>query len=331
MTKKQKRLALATGIGVSLVGLSVTAFFGVTDYFINYAIMRPEPSDEDDPLAPSYEKSEEEQANKDAGKAKVAQWKTEVQGHPLTMSSYDGLQLWGMTYPQEKDSDLWLIAVHGYQSEHSSVEDFAVECYERGYNVLLPDLRGHGNSEGDYIGMGLHDSIDILSWIDVIIEGNPNAKILLFGQSMGAATVMITAGQEGLPENVQAVIEDCGYTDSYQMMVEQLDYRYGLPEFPLMPMTNFMAEFRTDYDMRDASPMEFLQNATVPILFIHGDQDTFVLPYMIDELYQSYEGEKEYLMVEGADHVASRNVAPTLYFDTVFSFLEKHMPDTNSN
>lgn len=326
MTKKQKKIAIGSAVGVSLLGVTLGAVWGVTDYFINYAIMRPEPSEEDDPLAPSYEKSPEEQANKDEGKARVAEWKAQHQGNPLQLSSYDGLNLWAMQYAQEDPSDLWLIAVHGYQSEHSSVEDVAEQCFQRGYNVLLPDLRGHGNSEGAYIGMGLHDSLDILSWIDVIVEGNPEAKIVLFGQSMGAATVMITAGQEALPDNVFAVIEDCGYTESYQMMVEQLDYRYGLPEFPLMPMTNFMAEFRTDYDMKDASPMNYLQSATVPILFIHGDEDTFVLPYMQLELYSAYQGEKEILTIAGADHVASRNVEPTAYYDTFFSFLEKYQP-----
>lgn len=326
MTKKQKKIAIGSAVGVSLIGLTLGAVWGVTDYFINYAIMRPVPSDEDDPLAPTYEKSPTEQANKDASNEKVALWKENVQGHPLHLTSYDGLQLWAMTYAQEEPSDLWVIAVHGYQSSHSSVEDIAEQCFQHGYNVLLPDLRGHGNSEGAYIGMGLHDSVDILAWIDVIIEGNPNAKIVLFGQSMGAATVMITAGQENLPENVFAVIEDCGYTESYQMMVEQLDYRYGLPEFPLMPMTNFMAEFRTDYDMRDASPMEYLKTATVPILFIHGDQDTFVLPYMQGELYNAYTGEKDILTVAGADHVASRNVEPETYYQSFFSFLEKHQP-----
>ncbi len=327
MTKKSKKLAIGSGITLGLLGLASAVAYGVTDYFINYAIMRPAPNGPEDDRAPSYEKSPEEQANRELGDEKVAQWKSEVESHPLRLSSYDGLNLWANCFPQVEDSDLWVICVHGYQSEHSSVEDVGEAFYRQGYNVLLPDLRGHGNSEGEYIGMGLHDSLDILSWIDTILQGNPQGKIVLFGQSMGAATVMITAGQESLPQQVFAVVEDCGYTDSYQMMVEQLDYRYGLPEFPLMPMTNFMAEFRTDYDMRDASPMEYLKNATVPILFIHGDTDTFVLPYMLDELYNSYQGEKERLLVSGADHVASRNVEPENYFNTLFQFVEKHCPE----
>lgn len=327
--KQKKKVAIGSAIGLTAVGLTLGAVYGVADYFINYAIMRPEVAGEDDPLAPSYEKTPEEAATKAASKEKVAQWQQEVQINPLHTTSYDGLNLWAASYPQTVlPSNDWLIAVHGYQADHTYVEDLGAIYYEKGYNVLLPDLRGHGNSEGTYIGMGLHDSQDILTWIDVIIQGNPEANIVLHGESMGAATVMITAGQETLPSNVFAVIEDCGYTDGYQMMAEQLDYRYGLPEFPLLPVTNFFAEFRTDYDLKEASPLNYLQSATLPILFIHGDEDTYVLPYMQGVLYDSYQGEKEILVVEGADHVASRNVAPEAYFQTVFSFLEKHHPKT---
>lgn len=326
MTKKQKK-TLGSVVGLSAVGLAVGAVWGVTDYFINYAIMRPEVSEEPDPLAPTYDKSDAEQEAKNAGELRVSQWKEAVPPTDLYLSSYDGLTLWAHCYHQAEPTHNWVIAVHGYQVEHSTVEDVGEAYYAQGYHVLLPDLRGHGNSQGEYIGMGLHDSLDILAWIDLILLEDPEANIVLHGESMGAATVMITAGQEALPPQVFAVVEDCGYTNGYQMMVEQLDYRYGLPEFPLMPVTNFFAEFRTDYDLKDASPQEYLKNATLPILFIHGDADSYVLPYMQQELFDAYEGEKEMLVVAGADHVASRNVAQDVYYQTVFDFLEKHHPE----
>lgn len=325
LSTKQK-IGIATGLAVAGVSLIAGTVWSVTNYFVNYAIMRPEQNQEEDPLAPTYNKSEVEQINIALGKEKVAVLKSDTPPSEVYLTSDDGLSLWANQYLQEEDSDYWLVAVHGYQSDHYSVEDYAAEYFERNYNILIPDLRGHGNSEGDYIGMGLHDSLDILTWVNYILDWNPNAHIVLHGQSMGAATVMIAAGQEDLPDNVFAVIEDCGYTDGYQMMVEQLDYRYGLPPFPLMPLTNFLAEFRTNYDLKDASPLDFLESATVPILFIHGTEDTFVLPYMQEILYNAYQGPKEGLLIEGADHVASRNVDPDAYYTTVFDFLDKYKP-----
>lgn len=328
MTKKTKRIAAATA-GVAVMA-GVSGLVAASNYFVNYAILRPEPTDPqagDDPLAPSFDLSDTEQSTKNYYKEAVVQWQLACPPTSRERISSDGLSLWAKEYRQPQSSDLWVIGVHGYLTEHSSVEDICYEYFKRGYNVLLPDLRGHGNSQGDYVGMGLHDAQDVLDWIQVILEEQPQASFVLHGVSMGAATVMIAAGMEDLPPQVLAVVEDCGYTNSYQMMIEQLNYRYNLPGFPIVPMANFMAEFRTNYDLRDANPMEFLQQATLPILFIHGDQDIFVQPYMHTELVAAYEGPKDSLMMPGAGHAACRNLDAKTYYDRVFSFLETHVQE----
>lgn len=305
-----------------LLGLTAVGTM-IGNYFVNYGLVRSATPDEDDPLSPTYEKSEEEEAVIAYYDEKVEAWKEEYPPNEVYLTSHDGLKLWANEYINE-DDEYWLIAVHGYQSDYKAMEDISCEYYDKGYNIILPDLRAHGNSEGEYIGMGLNDSLDILLWIDYIIEQNPNAKIVLHGHSMGGATVMMTAGSEDLPSNVFAVIEDCGYTDAYQMMTEQLKYRFNIPGFPIMNFANVMSKVRADYNMKDASPIKSLENATVPILFIHGDADIFVLPYMHTELYESYTGPKDSLIVEGAGHVASRNIEPETYYKTVFDFIEKY-------
>lgn len=315
---KKKRKLILTALTVVLCFFA-GSLWAVTDYLISYALLRPEESS-------SSSNSSSKSRKTSATKEKVALWKEDTLMVPQEITSFDGLNLWAMSYLQESHSDLWLIGVHGYQSSYTSIEDVAMECHQRGFHVLLPDLRGHGNSEGEYIGMGFHDSWDILAWIDAIIGENPQANIALFGLSMGGATVMMTAGQESLPSNVFAVIEDCGYTDVYTMVEQQLYELYGVPAFPLLPITNFMAEFQTNYNLKDASPIEFLQSASLPMLFIHGDQDPYVLPFMQQELYHAYEGEKEILTIPQAGHVASRRTEPEIYYETFFSFLEKYQP-----
>lgn len=316
MSKKRKIVVVCISV---LLLIPILLWF-VTDYFIDYALMR---SDSNNTLAVSM-KSSKPRTQLSATQEKVAQWLTEITPIEMETTSFDGLNLWAMSYTQEKPSDLWLIGVHGYQSSYSSIEDVAMECYKRGYNVILPDLRGHGNSEGDYIGMGFHDSYDIISWVDVIVEQNPQAKIALYGLSMGGATVMITAGQGELTEHVFAVVEDCGYSEAYAMIEEQLDTIFNLPAFPLLPITNLFIELRINYSIKDASPLKFLEFATVPILFIHGADDKYVLPQMQEILYQSYEGEKEILTIESAGHTSSRRVGYDEYYDTLFAFLEKY-------
>lgn len=318
MSKKKKKLLL-TFVCFLFILLSIFLLW-VTDYLIDYTLMSTTTGET---LSTDMKKSNN-RGKLSTTQQKVVDWFSETNATPLQTSSFDGLSLSAMSYYQQTPSDLWLIGVHGYQSSYSAIEDIAMECHLRGYNVILPDLRGHGNSEGDYIGMGYHDSLDIISWINVIIQHNPQAKIALFGISMGGATVMMTAGQEELPSQVYAVIEDCGYSDAYTMVEEQLKEIFHLPAFPLLPFTNFRAEFRTNYNLKEASPIAFLETATIPILFIHGAEDKYVLPYMQEELYQSYEGEKEIFTVEGAGHTSSRRVDYDGYYQIFFEFLEQH-------
>ncbi|MFI3251102.1 MAG: alpha/beta hydrolase [Eubacteriales bacterium] len=320
--KIKQRLLLATAFTGLVVGVACVY---VGNYFVNYALVRPE-DNVVDKRSPSYEPPTGEPEVDTPEDIKVRNWKSEHPPVELELTSNDGLKLWASRY-DNPESDLWVIAVHGYQSDHTSVEDYAYEYHTRGYNVLIPDLRAHGNSEGEYIGMGLHDSHDLRLWIDMIVSENAETKIVLHGQSMGAATVLITAGEETLPDNVVAIISDSGYTNGYEMMVEQLDYRFNLPAFPIIDLATLTARVRADYNLHDVSPINSLATAKLPILFIHGDADNFVLPYMHTELFNAYQGEKESLIVEGADHVDSRIVDPDLFYSTVFNFLGKHLPN----
>lgn len=296
------------------------AGIGVGNYFVDYGIARPENSD-DDPLSPPSIESEAELKNVEINNINIAQMKIDLPPIEKKLISFDGLNLWANIYQQESNN--WVILVHGYQSSHESVEDLAYEYYIRGYNIITPDLRAHGNSEGEYITMGLHDATDIIMWSDYIIGLNPNANIILHGESMGAATVMIAAGHKDLPSNVIAIIEDCGYTDGYQMMLEQLEYRFNLPSFPIMNFANLMSSIRAGYDMKDANPLKSLETASVPILFMHGLQDIFVKPYMHTILYDSYSGPKDSIIFKDADHTAANKLLPEVYYPKVFSFIEE--------
>ncbi len=318
---RTRRIRIVAIISLIVVLVLSVGMYFVSDYFVDYAIGRKDPAFEDD-LSPTYEKSEKEQANRDLAEIRVDEFHQNIGYEEIYMTSDDGLELYSKMFTQ--DSDLWAIVVHGYTSKNDDVQDVALEYYNRGYNVLTPDMRGHNMSGGDYITMGYYDGKDVANWANLIAQQNPDAEIVLHGFSMGGATVLIAAGEESLPNNVFAVIEDSGYTDAYQMFVEQLEFRFGLPDFPILDFSAMLAEARADYNLRDASPLEAIKNASMPIMFTHGDVDGYVLPYMLDELYDSYEGEKEKLLIAGADHTAARYLEPELYYNAVFEFIEKH-------
>lgn len=310
---------------IGLLG-SVTAITGILaligTYFVRYGIKRRK-KPKHDHRAPTSTVSEQESAHIKRQRELYHEWLPTIETEEVTLTSRDGLTLWGLQYLVNPQSDRWVLGVHGYKSHHKEYCDIAYAFGIKDYNMITPDLRGHGNSEGNYMTMGYWDSKDLLLWIDYILSLNPNAQIVLHGISMGAATVMMTAGEKLLPNNVIAVIEDCGYTNARQMVIEQLDYRFKLPAFPFIQAAQLMARLQTGADYLSACPLKAIEYATVPILFIHGDADGYVRPYMVEQLYNAYQGEKKLLIVEGADHACSRNVAPALYYQTVFEFLSR--------
>lgn len=258
----------------------------------------------------------------DSDEGEVASWLAGVGYEDDYILAGDGLKLHAYVIEQSQPSDMWVIAVHGYTGEAMEMSPYAQRFYGRGYNILMPNLRSHGQSEGDYIGMGWHDRLDIIGWIDRILADNARANIVLFGVSMGGATVMMTAG-EPLPDNVFAVIEDCGYTSAWAEFSTQMGDLFGLPDFPLMNFASLVAKIRAGYFIEEASAVNQLKKTKLPILFIHGEEDRFVPFWMLDEVYEAAAGEKEKYSVPGAAHAESAKVAGDAYWDRVFGFLVK--------
>lgn len=238
------------------------------------------------------------------------------------IESYDKLQL--HSYVVTQNSNKWAIVVHGYGGSGKLMSDKSKYFYDMGYNVLIPDLRGHGKSEGDYIGMGWKDRLDIISWINFIIKENPNAEIVLHGTSMGAATVLMTSG-ENLPSNVKAIVADCAYTSAWDEFSYQLETYLKVPSSYILNVTNMVTKLKAGYSLKEASALECVKKATVPILYIHGDKDKFVPYSMMDKLYDATISPKEKLTIEGGEHANSDLVSPFLYWLTVEDFLNQYV------
>ena len=238
------------------------------------------------------------------------------------IESYDKLQL--HSYVVTQNSNKWAIVVHGYGGSGKLMSDKSKYFYDMGYNVLIPDLRGHGKSEGDYIGMGWKDRLDIISWINFIIKENPNAEIVLHGTSMGAATVLMTSG-ENLPSNVKAIVADCAYTSAWDEFSYQLETYLKVPSYYILNVTNMVTKLKAGYSLKEASALESVKKATVPILYIHGDKDKFVPYSMMDKLYDATSSPKEKLTIDGGEHANSDLVSPFLYWLTVEDFLNQYV------
>lgn len=313
---KKKAVLISTGV---LGVLSVGALSIIGNYFYNLAL-NPNSSKEVIFGTP-------EEANSTSGEVvnETIQWLLNISNYSdVYIESFDKLKLHGYKILNKNSTDKWVITVHGYTGKGIQMSSYAKRFYDIGYNILIPDLRGHGESEGNYIGMGWYDRLDILEWINLIIEENENSKIILHGISMGAATVSMVSG-EILPNNVKAIIADCGYTSVWEQFSHQLKAIYSLPNFPVMNASSLVARFKAGYGLKEASALKQVAKSKTPILFIHGDEDDFVPYHMMEELYNATNSEKEKLTIKGAGHAKSSKVNPDLYWSTIENFINKYI------
>ncbi|KHF41627.1 alpha/beta hydrolase [Halalkalibacter okhensis] len=319
-----KKMALVVG---AILILLVVAYGLVGNYFYNFALNADREKEFLDGN-PHLEESEAVLASV-AEEAEIADELFKQDHKPeqvdIVTSDEKRLSLNGYVYENANADHRWAIVVHGYTSDASSMTRYVRNFHDKGFHVLTPDLRGHGESEGDYIGMGWHDRKDMLLWIDQVLERDPEAEIVLFGVSMGGATVMMTSGEEDLPENVKVIVEDCGYTSVSDVFVYQLDDLFGLPEFPVIRAANTITKWRAGYDLYEASAVEQVEKSKTPILFIHGDIDTFVPYEMLDEVYEAAAVDKEKLIIPNAGHGDAEKVDPVTYWSTVWQFVERYI------
>ena len=191
-----------------------------------------------------------------------------------------------------------------------------------GMNTLLPDLRGYGLSDGDYVGMGYHDSRDLLSWLDWILQKDPDAQIVLHGISMGAAAILMATGLS-LPSQVRAAVSDSSYASLGEMIRLALKKQTNpnIPSSVMLESLRAVVLLRAGYDICKVSPVESVTRSRTPTLFIHGQADKSVPQEMMPRLYKAASCAKSFLWIPGAEHVQAVNVDPETYWARVERFI----------
>ena len=239
----------------------------------------------------------------------------------VEIRSFDGLALKAKYFEYEKGAPIEIL-FHGYRgTAERDTAGGVLRCFEVGHSVLLVEQRASGNSEGSVITFGINERRDCHSWIDFVLrELDPNARIILSGVSMGAATVMMTAGDE-LPRNVVGVLADCGYT-SPKEIIKKVIADMHLPPRLVYPFVKLSARIFGGFDLEENSPIEAVRRAKVPIIFFHGDVDDFVPHEMSIRNYEACVSEKRMVTIEGAAHGLAFPVNEKKYVDEVRAFFD---------
>lgn len=238
------------------------------------------------------------------------------------------------------------VIVHGYTDNAIRMLMIGyMFSHELGYNILLPNLQNHGQSEGEAIQMGWKDRLDVLDWMEVANELyslKPDStdtestdtesidpptiatQMVVHGISMGAATTMMVSGEE-LPAYVKCFVEDCGYTSVWDEFSKELKVQFGLPEFPLMHIASLLCKQQYGWSFQEASALEQVKKCKLPMLFIHGDADDYVPTWMVHTLYEAKSQPKELWIVPQAEHATSYQMYPDEYTQKVKAFVSKYI------
>ena len=221
------------------------------------------------------------------------------------------------------DSHVYVIFHYGYSSNITINGPLIHKLYNHGFNVLGIEPRGHGETDGHYTSMGWYEKDDVVRWINYINNMDHEARIVLYGVSMGAATVMLTLG-ENLPDNVVCAVEDCGYSSLWEEYVYQCRSTVHYPIFVLV-CGDVVTRLRLGFSYSKVNCKKALARSRTPILMIHGTEDTFVPFSMLQKNYDAAACEKQMLAVEGATHARSSSKDPELYWNTFFEFVDRHL------
>ncbi|EJW96446.1 family S9 peptidase [gut metagenome] len=218
------------------------------------------------------------------------------------------------------------VIVHGYTDNAIRMMMIGY-LYSRdlGYNILLPDLQHHGQSEGAAIQMGWKDRWDVLEWMNIANQlfGN-GTQMVVHGISMGGATTMMVSGEPQQPF-VKCFVEDCGYTSVWDEFSNELKTSFKLPPFPLMYTTSWLCEKKYGWNFKEASALKQVAQCSLPMLFIHGDKDTYVPTWMVYPLYEAKPEPKELWIVPGAEHAVAYKENQQEYTQKVRQFVEKYI------
>lgn len=233
--------------------------------------------------------------------------------------SGDGLKLHGHYY-RNADAKRAVLCAHGYHGTWCDDFGSAAPWLMKDCSVLLIDQRCCGESGGQYYTFGALESQDVIlwtAWLDKMT--GHKLPLYLYGISLGSSTVLTTSDKH-LPATVKGIIGDCGYS-SMEDIFASLSWRwFHIPGYPLVWFVALWCRIKGHFSMLSANAKKALKHTQIPVIFIHGDADDFVLPQNSQVNYDACASRKELVWIKGASHATAHLKDPQKYEAAVEKF-----------
>ena len=256
------------------------------------------------------------------------EWFDSITPEGIEIRSHDGLMLYAdLLRVKDIPAKGTVILFHGYRS--AARRDFCLQIrilYEAGYNVIAAHQRAHGKSEGKYLCYGLNERRDAMLWrkkaSEIFGQDMPTA---LMGLSMGGATVLMASGLASEEDtSLRCVIADCPFSSPWDIIKEVTWSKYRIYPYPVMYFTNLWFMLLAKCNLKSTSSSESVATTHLPILVIHGDNDTFVVPEHSKKVAAASDSVK-LVLIPNANHAQAIFYDEELYKKELLSFLDKHM------
>lgn len=242
----------------------------------------------------------------------------------LQVTARDGIILRGWLFTPREPNGSAVIALHGVADSRMGMLAHAEFLLRSGFTVLVPDCRGHGSSGGGIISYGIPESDDVVRWANRFLQNPGLHRLYGIGQSMGASILLQSWRVE---PRFRALVADCPFASFREIAYERLAQVSGLPQTVFWPIVNLgfaYAEVADGVDLRQASPEQVLRQTHVPVLLVHGAEDTNIPPHHSEELHAANRSFTRLWIVPGAGHVASLATAPETYARNVVEWFTSH-------
>ncbi|MCM1313067.1 MAG: alpha/beta hydrolase [Roseburia sp.] len=305
---------------LSFVLMAVVVILSGISYYIVYAALSPSKSSRNVKETYSYMYSEYPFL-----KSWVRSLDRYRELRDTTIYAADSVLLHAVYIRAGKPTRNTAVIIHGHKSNAIGMLHIAyMYHHDMGFNVLLPDLRGHGKSGGTHIQMGWNDRKDVLLWMNVAnaLFGD-DTRMVVHGISMGAATAMMVSGEKQ-PPFVKAYVEDCGYTSVWDEICYVAERDYGLSDMPFVSLASLICQWKYGWNFKEASCVGKLRHADTPMFFIHGTADTYVPAEMVYTLYQAKPRNKHIWTVPGVMHARSYHDCREEYTRRVSAFVNMY-------
>lgn len=327
MKKSTQNMLIGLGIAAISVAAFGVAYHHTTKHLMKLALDREGPKS-------SAKNKEKMMSSADLSETiayimEAAKVLETIEHEQVQITAQNGTMLVGHWFCPENAKRV-IIAMHGWRSTWS--QDFGAIApfwFDNDCAVLFAEQRGQGNSGGEYMGFGLLERYDCLDWINWVNE-RTDAKLPIYlgGISMGATTVLMTAGFD-LPENVRGIVADCAFTSPHAIWKHVIENNFHLPYGLYSKAARDLCKRKIQMSSDSYSTQEAMQKCTVPVMLIHGTDDHFVPVEMTYENYKASVSPKRLFIVPGAEHGMSYIVDKVGYEDAVKKFWNDYdsLPD----